>query len=57
MVNFMRLPVQPQPSVLESGPSLYEDATKKKDAEKDNDKDKGGETGQSVMKTQVFDCC
>lgn len=42
----------PQPSVLESGPSLYEDAVRKddrKDAEKDS------EAGTSSLKTQVVE--
>ncbi|MCP9266428.1 RNA-binding protein 42 [Dirofilaria immitis] len=53
LVGFMRPPVHipPQPSILESGPSLYEDAVRKDDG-KDGEKD--GEAGTSSLKTQVL---
>lgn len=54
LVGFIRPPVHipPQPSVLESGPSLYEDAVRKDDS-KDGEKD--GEAGTSSLKTQVIE--
>ncbi|KAK6110108.1 RNA recognition motif family protein [Brugia pahangi] len=53
LVGFIRPPVHipPQPSVLESGPSLYEDAMRKDD---NRDKEKNGEAGTSSLKTQVL---
>uniref|UniRef100_A0A9J2PR25 RNA-binding protein 42 n=1 Tax=Ascaris lumbricoides TaxID=6252 RepID=A0A9J2PR25_ASCLU len=50
---FLRPPIQPapQPVVLESGPSLYEDAEKKSD---DNEKEKESDAGPSTMKTQAL---
>uniref|UniRef100_A0A914S1L1 RNA-binding protein 42 n=1 Tax=Parascaris equorum TaxID=6256 RepID=A0A914S1L1_PAREQ len=41
----------PQPVVLESGPSLYEDAEKKSD---ENEKEKEPDAGPSTMKTQAL---
>uniref|UniRef100_A0A915PKN7 RNA-binding protein 42 n=1 Tax=Setaria digitata TaxID=48799 RepID=A0A915PKN7_9BILA len=53
LVGFMRAPVHmpPQPSVLESGPSLYEDVMRKDDS---RDGEKDGEAGPSSLKTQVL---
>ncbi|VDK72985.1 unnamed protein product [Litomosoides sigmodontis] len=52
LVGFIRpVHMPPQPTVLESGPSLYEDAVKKDDG-KDRTKDR--EVGTSSLKTQVL---
>lgn len=53
LVGFIRpVHMPPQPTVLESGPSLYEDAVKKDDT-KDRTKDR--EIGTSSLKTQVIE--